>query len=75
MVTLKDVFVQLKNRFADPSVHKRFVVGIDRAKMRLYDVEQSGQTGLADSGQEKPINTFGDREGQKPKKAFDSFKY
>ena len=32
---------QLKNRYNDPTIHKRFVVGIDRAKMRLYDCEQS----------------------------------
>lgn len=40
---------QLKNRFSDPSSNKRFVLGIDRAKMRLYDV---AQTQLADSGQD-----------------------
>ena len=34
---------QLKNRYNDPTINKRFVVGIDRAKMRLYDVEQSAQ--------------------------------
>jgi len=46
---------QLKNRFADPSTNKRFVLGIDRAKMRLYDV---AQTQLADSGQDDvPIAT------------------
>ena len=35
---------QLKNRYNDPTVNKRFVVGIDRAKMRLYDVEDSAQS-------------------------------
>jgi len=35
---------QLKNRYNDPTMHKRFVVGIDRAKMRLFDVEESQQT-------------------------------
>ena len=34
---------QLKNRYNDPTMHKRFVVGVDRAKMRLYDVEESEQ--------------------------------
>ena len=34
---------QLKNRYNDPTMNKRFVVGIDRAKMRLYDCEQSAQ--------------------------------
>ncbi len=55
---------QLKNRYNDPNYFKRFVVGIDRAKMKLYDVEQSAQEDLTDSGQvdDKPLNTFGDRE-------------
>jgi hypothetical protein len=35
---------QLKNRYNDPTQNKRFIVGIDRAKMRLYDVEDSAQT-------------------------------
>ena len=35
---------QLKNRYNDPTEHKRFCVGIDRSKMRLYDVEESAQT-------------------------------
>jgi replicative DNA helicase len=65
---------QLKNRYGDPNDYKRFVLGIDRAKMRLYDVEQSAQDGLADAGHtDKPLNTFGNRE--KPqKKSFDGFK-
>jgi replicative DNA helicase len=55
---------QLKNRYNDPNYFKRFVVGIDRAKMKLYDVEQSAQEDLVDSGQvdDKPLNSFGDRE-------------
>ena len=44
---------QLKNRYNDPGFYKRFVIGIDRAKMRLYDVEASAQVGLSDSGQDK----------------------
>ena len=44
---------QLKNRYNDPTVNKRFVVGIDRAKMRLYDCEQSAQDDILDSGQEE----------------------
>ena len=35
---------QLKNRYNDPTAHKRFVVGVDRSKMRLYDVEETEQT-------------------------------
>ena len=42
---------QLKNRYNDPTTYKRFCVGIDRAKMRLYDVEESAQDDLVDSGQ------------------------
>jgi len=44
---------QLKNRYNDPTINKRFVVGIDRAKMRLYDCEQSAQDGILDSGKEE----------------------
>lgn len=55
---------QLKNRYSDPNYYKRFMVGVDRAKMRLYDTEQSAQTDIVDSGQipDKPLNTFGNRE-------------
>ena len=68
---------QLKNRYNDPNYFKRFVVGIDRAKMKLYDVEQSAQDDLVDSGQvdDKPLNTFGDRERQSTmKNKFGGFK-
>jgi replicative DNA helicase len=65
---------QLKNRYSDPTMHKRFTLGIDRAKMRLYDVEQSAQDDIIDSGkQDKPLNTFGTRE-KFSKKSFDNFK-
>ena len=55
---------QLKNRYNDPNTFKRFVIGIDRGKMKLYDVEQSAQEDLVDAGQvdDKPLNSFGDRE-------------
>ena len=62
---------QLKNRYNDLSVFKRFVVGIDRAKMRLYDCEQTAQDDILDSGQEEEYNY----EEQKPKKSFDGFKF
>jgi len=42
---------QLKNRYNDPTINKRFVVGIDRAKMRLYDCNQDDGGELIDSGQ------------------------
>ena len=47
---------QLKNRYNDPTLNKRFVVGIDRSKMRLYDVEQSAQN-LSDSNQDIEVET------------------
>jgi replicative DNA helicase len=62
---------QLKNRYNDPTVFKRFVIGIDRAKMRLYDVEQSAQKDILDSGQEEEY-TY---EEKKPKKSFEAFKF
>jgi replicative DNA helicase len=61
---------QLKNRYNDPTVYKRFIVGIDRAKMRLYDCEQTAQTDMVDSGQDEEY-TYDD----KPKKSFDGFKF
>ena len=46
---------QLKNRYNDPTVNKPFVIGIDRAKMRLYDVGDKEQS-LADSGKQNIFN-------------------
>ena len=42
------MFKQLKNRYADPGFMKRFVVGVDKSKMKLYDVEQSAQQDIVD---------------------------
>jgi len=69
---------QLKNRYNDPTFHKRFIIGVDRARMKLYDVEPSAQTLINDAAhvgakEDKPLNTFGDRE--KPSKDFGSFTY
>jgi hypothetical protein len=55
---------QLKNRYNDPSYYKKFVIGVDRSKMRLYDAEQTAQTDIIDSGQDKPVNSFGNRESK-----------
>lgn len=41
---------QLKNRYNDPTINKKFVVGIDRAKMRLYDLENNAQQSISNSG-------------------------
>ena len=63
---------QLKNRYNDLSVNKRFVVGIDRAKMRLYDCEQSAQNDILDSGQEEEYNN---EDSDKLVKKFASLKF
>ena len=44
---------QLKNRYNDPTKNKKFIIGVDRAKMKLYDVEQQAQEDLVDSGQDQ----------------------
>ena len=59
---------QLKNRYNDPTVRKRFVVGIDRAKMRLYDCEQSAQEEIVDTGAEEVYD-------KEAKKSFQGFKF
>ena len=70
---------QLKNRYADPSQYKRFVVGIDKSKMKLYNVEESAQEGLDDTGpahDDGPLfdkSTFGKR--AKAQGSFDSFNF
>ena len=61
---------QLKNRYNDNNTNKRFVIGIDRAKMRLYDCEQTAQDNILDSGQEEEYNYE-----EKPKKSFEGFKF
>ena len=49
---------QLKNRYNDPTTNKRFVIGIDRPRMRLHDVKESEQIGLSDSNQTKEADEF-----------------
>ena len=61
---------QLKNRYNDPTIYKRFIVGIDRAKMRLYDCEQKAQEDVLDSGTKEDYN-----EEKAPKKSFAEFKF
>ena len=63
---------QLKNRYNDPTIYKRFIVGIDRAKMRLYDCEQSAQEDMIDKSDRNDYN-YDDKE--KPKKTFEGFKF
>jgi replicative DNA helicase len=52
---------QLKNRYNDPTANRKFVIGVDRARMKLYDVEERAQRDIIDSGQDesdefKPVN-------------------
>jgi replicative DNA helicase len=61
---------QLKNRYNDPTHYKRFSIGVDRAKMKLFDIEQSAQINIADSGQ-PPIGAFNKIQ---PSKKFEGFK-
>ena len=65
---------QLKNRYNDPTVNRRFIVGIDRAKMRLYDVEQKAQADILDSGQEEEYDALAEK-AFKEKKKFNDFKF
>lgn len=65
---------QLKNRYGDPSVNKRFVVGVDRSKMRLYDVDDSYQEDILD-GPVMDNTTFGSEEIERGKKSFDKSKF
>ena len=62
---------QLKNRYNDPTYNRRFVIGVDRTKMRLYDCEQSAQDDLLDSGQEVEYN----EDEEKTTKKFAEFKF
>jgi replicative DNA helicase len=66
---------QLKNRYNDPSYYKRFVIGVDRSRMKLYDVEDSAQSNIADSGQDSgPVFDKGEF-GKRMKQAGDGFNF
>jgi len=62
---------QLKNRYNDLNMFKRFCIGVDRAKMRLYDCEQSAQDDILDNGKDEEYSF----EEDKPKKSFEGFKF
>jgi len=69
---------QLKNRYNDPTINKRFVIGIDRAKMRLYDCEQSAQKDLLDNESEEEYDALADKafSDKKPlKEKFNKLKF
>ena len=63
---------QLKNRYNDPTINKRFVLGIDRAKMRLYDVEQGAQQDIVEDIEVVQHNK---KEQSQSKSKFDDFKF
>ena len=46
---------QLKNRYADPTSNKKFIIGVDRSRMKLYDVNQAAQDDMVDTGQDEEI--------------------
>lgn len=68
---------QLKNRYNDPSYYKRFVIGVDRSRMKLYDVEESAQKDIADSGQVKDDGPMFDKSsfGSRMKQAGNGFNF
>ena len=68
---------QLKNRYNDPSINKRFVIGVDRSKMRLYDCDQSAQEGITEDRPVFDNSKFGNEEFErsKPKNKFDRSKF
>lgn len=63
---------QLKNRYSDPNIFKRFVVGIDRPRMKLYDVEQEAQEGIVD---DEPVMDKGSFDWTEDNKPFDKSKF
>ena len=66
---------QLKNRYNDPSYYKRFVIGVDRSRMRLYDVEDSAQSNISDSGQDTGPAFDKSSFGKRMKQAGDGFTF
>ena len=71
--TLGQIMVkQLKNRYNDPTFNKRFVVGIDRPKMRLYDCEQTAQDDILDKGDDDQYNY---EQSEQSKAKFSEFKF
>jgi hypothetical protein len=68
---------QLKNRYNDPTQYKRFTIGIDRSKMKLYDLEPSAQKNIVDSGislDEDDLDSYAFQNHFKSKKNFSTIK-
>ena len=59
---------QLKNRYADINYLKRFVTGVDKSKMRLYDVEQSAQEDIVDDRPVMDKSQFGEQDYERNRK-------
>lgn len=67
------MFKQLKNRYADPERYKRFVVGVDKSRMRLYDTEQSAQDDIVDDSSASMAPPFTPTNRGSSKPSFDGF--
>ena len=66
---------QLKNRYNDPNRYKRFVIGVDRARMKLFDAEQSAQEDIIDSGSTFDKTPTGQRFEEESRSKFDRNKF
>jgi hypothetical protein len=60
---------QLKNRYNDPTMYKRFVIGVDRSKMKLYDVEEGAQDNIIDDTPLFDNSQFGSSDKERSMKA------
>lgn len=67
------MFKQLKNRFSDPEMFKKFIVGVDKSRMRLYNVEKSVQNNISDDSASSQ-DSFGPSKNKMDKNSFDKFK-
>ena len=67
---------QLKNRYNDPTSYRKFIIGVDRSKMRLYDAEHKAQEDIADSGQDdEPLFDVSTDNRHRNKADFGAFQY
>ena len=67
---------QLKNRYNDHTSYRKFIIGVDRSKMRLYDVDQKAQEDIADSGQDdEPLFDISTDNRHRNKADFGNFQY
>lgn len=71
----QQIIKQIKNRYNDVNYYRRFAIGVDKSKMRYYDVESSAQTNLADSGQPPTFDKGSFGMGMKAEKNYDGFKF